>query len=105
VIPRAQLTLAHLLWPDARWDEIERFALSFDGQARIGQRLGELAKKHFDHRTLPDSLDCAAASSCCSAVGGTWANGPMSARCSTAGCCSSVFATRCFTRRSRRTIA
>jgi hypothetical protein len=57
LIPNEQLTLAHLPGPDARWEEIERFALTFDGYARIGPRLGELAKKHFDDGTLPDSLD------------------------------------------------
>lgn len=57
LIANEHLTLAHLPGPDARWEEIARFALSFDGYAVIGARLGELAKKHLDDGTLPDSLD------------------------------------------------
>jgi hypothetical protein len=78
VIPNAQLTLAHLPGPDAGWDEIERFALTFDGYSAIGPRLGELAKKHFDEGTLPESLD--ELRGCINAAGGTSEVVPTSAR-------------------------
>lgn len=43
--------------PDAPWEAIEPFALTFDGYAKLGQRLGELAEKHLAAGTVPDDLD------------------------------------------------
>ncbi len=43
--------------PNATWAEIETFALTFNGYARIGKRLDELASHHRQHGTIPSTLD------------------------------------------------
>lgn len=43
--------------PDAPWDAIEPFALTFDGYAKLGPRLGDLANGHLEAGTVPDDLD------------------------------------------------
>lgn len=43
--------------PDAPWEDIERFALTFDGYATLGKRLAEVAERHLTAGTAPDDLD------------------------------------------------
>ena len=43
--------------PNATWAEIEAFAVTFNGYARIGPRLGELARHHLRNGTIPSTLD------------------------------------------------
>lgn len=43
--------------PGATWREIEAFALTFDGYKVIGPRLGELAQRHREARTVPEDLN------------------------------------------------
>ena len=43
--------------PNATLAEIEAFALTFNGYARIGPRLGELASHHLRNGTIPSTLD------------------------------------------------
>lgn len=43
--------------PDATWAEIETFAVTFNGYARFGKGLDELASLHRRNGTIPSSLD------------------------------------------------
>lgn len=43
--------------PDARWEQIEPFALTFDGYAAFGKELGPLAQRHREADTVPLTLD------------------------------------------------
>ncbi|MDP1825356.1 MAG: hypothetical protein Q8L48_19015 [Archangium sp.] len=56
-LSNADLRRAQVPGPQASWQEIEHFALTFDGYQRIGQRLGALAEQHRAAGTLPHELD------------------------------------------------
>jgi hypothetical protein len=56
-IPNAELTQSKVPGAQARWREIEVFAVTFNGYARIGKGLGELSSRHRDAGTVPSSLD------------------------------------------------
>ncbi|MDP3238095.1 MAG: hypothetical protein Q8S33_06000 [Myxococcales bacterium] len=43
--------------PNATWAEIETFAVTFNGYARIGPRLGDLAAHHLRNGTIPSTLE------------------------------------------------
>jgi hypothetical protein len=49
--------MENIAGPNATWAEIETFALTFNGDARIGPGLGELAAHHLRHGTIPSTLD------------------------------------------------
>lgn len=56
-IPNDVLKRAQVPPPGASWDAIEAFALTFDGYAAFGNKLGELAEKHRAAGTVPTDLD------------------------------------------------
>lgn len=43
--------------PGASWDAIQAFALTFDGYAAFGNKLGELAQRHRAAGTVPTDLE------------------------------------------------
>ncbi len=53
-IPNDQLRWSDVPAPTARWTEVERFALTWDGVA--GPELSALFERHDQARTLPDTL-------------------------------------------------
>lgn len=55
-IPNEALELAHIPPADGDWKEIERFALTLNGYAAMGQLLGDLADQHARAGTLPVDL-------------------------------------------------
>lgn len=57
LIENDALTPADVPSAHARWEDLERFALTFDGYKRLGPRLGELAAQHREANTLPATLD------------------------------------------------
>jgi hypothetical protein len=55
-IPNEALQPTDVPPADAGWKEIERFALTFNGYAEIGLRLGDLADEHARSGTVPTDL-------------------------------------------------
>ena len=55
-ISNEALELGAIPSSDGGWKEIERFALTLNGYAAIGQRLGDLADGHAREGTLPVDL-------------------------------------------------
>lgn len=57
LIDTAQLKRAHVPGPNATWAQIEAFAVTFNGYARFGNRLGDLTSEHRRAGTVPSTLD------------------------------------------------
>lgn len=57
VLSTQQLRAAQVPGPQASWDEVQAFALTFDGYKHFGPKLSELAEEHASLGTVPTSLD------------------------------------------------
>ena len=55
-ISHADLKRAQLPGPRSSWEEIQIFALTFNGYERIGERLTELANRHLEAGTVPSDI-------------------------------------------------
>jgi hypothetical protein len=56
-IANADLKRAQLPSPRAPWEDVQHFALTFDGYKRIGKGLAALANGHLEAGTVPDDLN------------------------------------------------
>lgn len=56
-LSNTDLRRAQVPAPQASWQDIEHFALTFDGYKSIGQRLAALADQHRAAGTVPTELD------------------------------------------------
>ncbi|MBM4779442.1 MAG: hypothetical protein GQE15_17180 [Archangiaceae bacterium] len=57
LIDTAQLKRAQVPGRSATWAQLEAFALTFDGYARFGNRLGDLTAEHRRSGTVPSTPD------------------------------------------------